>query len=128
MDSVGPHFSSLNGIEAHMRASALHRRLIILLNYRCSYKDYLALTWVMLCAALLTVNDDKFWEGVMPVYFGGMPAVQDKLAVMGYPNGKFSMTTPCVSRVSMVKFQWSQTELLGVKVKSESHSTWLVCC
>ncbi|KAF7120233.1 hypothetical protein RHSIM_Rhsim13G0041000 [Rhododendron simsii] len=66
--------------------------------------------------ALLTVNDDKFWEGVMPVDFGGMPAVQDKLAVLGYPNGKFSMTKTRVSRVSMVKFQWSQTELLGVKV------------
>ncbi|XP_058197395.1 protease Do-like 9 isoform X2 [Rhododendron vialii] len=66
--------------------------------------------------ALLTVNDDKFWEGIMPVDFGGMPAVQDKLAVLGYPNGKFSMTKTSVSRVTMVKFQWSQTELLGVKV------------
>lgn len=28
MDSVGPHFSSHNGTGAHMRASALHRRLI----------------------------------------------------------------------------------------------------
>ncbi|KAK3183520.1 hypothetical protein Dsin_030806 [Dipteronia sinensis] len=37
--------------------------------------------------ALLTVNDDEFWEGVSPVEFGGLPALQDAVTVVGYPIG-----------------------------------------
>ncbi|CAA6672501.1 unnamed protein product [Spirodela intermedia] len=37
--------------------------------------------------ALLTVSDDEFWDGVLPVEFGPLPALQDAVTVVGYPIG-----------------------------------------
>ncbi|KAJ8747989.1 hypothetical protein K2173_012977 [Erythroxylum novogranatense] len=37
--------------------------------------------------AMLTVNDDEFWEGVSPVEFGDLPSLQDAVTVVGYPIG-----------------------------------------
>ncbi|KAE9460743.1 hypothetical protein C3L33_07346, partial [Rhododendron williamsianum] len=70
----------------------------------------------MLSTAILTVSDDKFWEGVVPVEFGDIPAPEEKLAIMGYPDGKFSMITTSVSKVSMIKSSLCLAELLGVQV------------
>lgn len=59
--------------------------------------------------ALLTVDDDAFWEGVSPLAFGSLPHLQDAVAVVGYPIGgdTISVTSgmallpnrqPCISR------------------------------
>ncbi|KAI9110658.1 hypothetical protein K1719_018524 [Acacia pycnantha] len=45
----------------------------------------LGIHWMLL--ALLTVSDDEFWEGVSPVEFGDLPALQDAVTVVGYPIG-----------------------------------------
>ncbi|KAI3884401.1 hypothetical protein MKW92_045994, partial [Papaver armeniacum] len=37
--------------------------------------------------AMLTVEDDEFWDGVSPVQFGSLPALQDAVTVVGYPIG-----------------------------------------
>ena len=37
--------------------------------------------------ALMTVEDDAFWEGVDPLTFGTLPHLQDAVAVVGYPVG-----------------------------------------
>nr|DAD34649.1 TPA_asm: hypothetical protein HUJ06_005289 [Nelumbo nucifera] len=37
--------------------------------------------------AMLTVKDDEFWEGISPVEFGSLPALQDAVTVVGYPIG-----------------------------------------
>ncbi|KAF7120039.1 hypothetical protein RHSIM_Rhsim13G0040800 [Rhododendron simsii] len=66
--------------------------------------------------AILTVSDDKFWEGVVPVEFGDLPAPGEKLAIMGFPDGKFSMITTIVSKVSMIKSSSCLAEHLGVQV------------
>ncbi|KAL0335713.1 UNVERIFIED_CONTAM: Protease Do-like 9 [Sesamum radiatum] len=52
-------------------------------------------------AALLTVNDDEFWEGISPVAFGDLPALQDAVTVVGYPIGgdTISVTSGVVSRI-----------------------------
>lgn len=74
----------------------------------------------MLSTAMLTVSDDKFWEGVVPVEFGDIPAPEEKLAIMGYPDGKFSMIKTSVSKVSMIKSSSCLAELLGVQVTRKS--------
>ena len=37
-------------------------------------------------AAMLTVEDPDFWEGVEPVKFGVLPRLQDSVTVIGYVN------------------------------------------
>ncbi|PQQ02936.1 protease Do-like 9 [Prunus yedoensis var. nudiflora] len=37
--------------------------------------------------AMLTVDDNEFWDGVSPVEFGDLPALQDSVTVVGYPIG-----------------------------------------
>lgn len=38
-------------------------------------------------AAMLTVDDDEFWEGVSSLEFGDLLALQDGVIVMGYQIG-----------------------------------------
>ena len=35
-------------------------------------------------AAMLTVEDEAFWEGLAPVTFGQLPLLQDQVTVIGY--------------------------------------------
>ncbi|GJM86809.1 hypothetical protein PR202_ga02703 [Eleusine coracana subsp. coracana] len=65
--------------------------------------------------ALLTVNDDEFLEGVSPVEFGTLPALQDAVTVVGYPIGgdTISVTSGVVSRIEILSYVHGSTELLG---------------
>lgn len=38
--------------------------------------------------ALLTVEDDAFWEGSEPVTFGDLPQLQDPVTVVGVSEGE----------------------------------------
>ena len=38
--------------------------------------------------ALLSVEDDEFWEEVEPLELGPLPRLQDAVAVIGYPIGR----------------------------------------
>jgi S1-C subfamily serine protease len=53
--------------------------------------------------ALLTVDDDAFWEGMMPMPLGPMPSLQESVAVVGYPVGgdTISITAGVVSRIEV---------------------------
>ncbi|KAI9078074.1 hypothetical protein K1719_039999 [Acacia pycnantha] len=68
--------------------------------------------------ALLTVSDDEFWEGVSPVEFGDLPALQDAVTVVGYPIGgdTISVTSGVVSRIEILSYVHGSTQLLGVQV------------
>ncbi|XP_021718987.1 protease Do-like 9 [Chenopodium quinoa] len=68
--------------------------------------------------ALLTVEDDEFWEGVSPVEFGKLPALQDAVAVVGYPIGgdTISVTSGVVSRREILSYAHGESELLGLQV------------
>jgi hypothetical protein len=57
----------------------------------------------LLVSAMLTVEDDEFWEGVSPVEFGPLPALQDAVTVVGYPIGgdTISVTSGVVSRIDI---------------------------
>ena len=81
-------------------------------------------------AAMLTVSDDEFWEGVSPVEFGDLPALQDAVTVVGYPIGgdTISVTSGVVSRIEILSYVHGSTELLGLQVvKSVSASSSSTC-
>ncbi|PIA40426.1 hypothetical protein AQUCO_02500253v1 [Aquilegia coerulea] len=74
--------------------------------------------------ALLTVNDDEFWEGVSPVEFGSLPALQDAVTVVGYPIGgdTISVTSGVVSRIEILSYVHGSTELLGLQIDAAINS------
>lgn len=74
--------------------------------------------------ALLTVSDDEFWEGVSPVEFGDLPALQDAVTVVGYPIGgdTISVTSGVVSRMEILSYVHGSTELLGLQIDAAINS------
>lgn len=74
--------------------------------------------------ALLTVNDDEFWDGVKPVEFGDLPALQDAVTVVGYPIGgdTISVTSGVVSRMEILSYVHGSTELLGLQIDAAINS------
>ncbi|KAF8112018.1 hypothetical protein N665_0069s0044 [Sinapis alba] len=74
--------------------------------------------------ALLTVPDDEFWEGVSPVEFGDLPALQDAVTVVGYPIGgdTISVTSGVVSRMEILSYVHGSTELLGLQIDAAINS------
>ena len=68
--------------------------------------------------ALLRVEDPEFFQGVVPLEFGGLPSLQDAVTVFGYPMGgeQLSITTGVVSRVEIIPYVQSSRELLGVQI------------
>jgi len=74
--------------------------------------------------ALLTVEDDDFWQGVEPVEFGGLPRLQDAVVVVGYPIGgdTISVTTGVVSRIESTSYVHGSKELLGVQIDAAINS------
>lgn len=53
--------------------------------------------------ALLTVDDDSFWEALCPLQLADVPHLQDSVVVVGYPVGGDSIcvTKGVVSRVDL---------------------------
>ncbi|KAM7278126.1 hypothetical protein ACFE04_005260 [Oxalis oulophora] len=74
--------------------------------------------------AMLTVSDDEFWEGVPPVEFGYLPALQDAVTVVGYPIGgdTISVTSGVVSRMEILSYTHGSTELLGLQIDAAINS------
>ncbi|PSC74876.1 Protease Do-like 9 [Micractinium conductrix] len=74
--------------------------------------------------ALLTVEDESFWEGLVPVSFGGLPQLQDSVTVIGYPIGgdTMSVTSGVVSRIEVTGYAHGGAELLGIQVDAAINS------
>ncbi|KAK9908877.1 hypothetical protein WJX75_004161 [Coccomyxa subellipsoidea] len=74
--------------------------------------------------ALLTVEDEAFWEGVVPLELGPLPRLQDAVAVVGYPIGgdTISVTSGVVSRIEVTSYVHGSTELLGVQIDAAINS------
>ncbi|KXZ47287.1 hypothetical protein GPECTOR_36g14 [Gonium pectorale] len=74
--------------------------------------------------ALLTVEDDAFWEGVEPVTFGELPQLQDAVTVVGYPIGgdTMSVTSGVVSRIEVTAYMHGSSELLGIQIDAAINS------
>ena len=67
--------------------------------------------------AVITVDDESFFEGTVPARFGGLPYQRDKVAVYGYPIGgtDLSVTEGIVSRVGVTVYSHSARALLAVQ-------------
>ncbi|GAX78449.1 hypothetical protein CEUSTIGMA_g5889.t1 [Chlamydomonas eustigma] len=68
--------------------------------------------------ALLTVNDDSFWDADMKALeFVDVPELQSPIAVVGYPVGgdSLSITKGIVSRVTLVRYS-PAARLLGIQI------------
>lgn len=68
--------------------------------------------------ALLTVDDDGFWEGLVPLTPGPLPDLQDEVVVVGYPVGgdSISVSSGVVSRVEMSDYRHTSNRLLTVQI------------
>ncbi|EFN57946.1 hypothetical protein CHLNCDRAFT_34342 [Chlorella variabilis] len=74
--------------------------------------------------ALLTVDDEEFWQGVQPLRFGPLPNLQESVYVVGYPIGgdTISVTSGVVSRIEVTAYAHGATELLGVQIDAAINS------
>ena len=62
--------------------------------------------------ALLTVYDEKFFEGMKPLEFGGIPALESEVTAFGYPIGgdRLSVTRGVVSRIDFQPYSHSEVD------------------
>ncbi|MED6106034.1 Protease Do-like 9 [Stylosanthes scabra] len=74
--------------------------------------------------AMLSVDDDEFWQGMTPVEFGNLPSLQDAVTVVGYPIGgdTISVTSGVVSRIEILSYVHGSTELLGLQIDAAINS------
>ncbi len=68
--------------------------------------------------ALLTVDDENYFDGVPSIKFGDLPFLQDTVNVLGYPIGgdKISITEGVVSRIEAQPYAHSGKRLLAVQI------------
>ncbi|KAK1442160.1 trypsin-like serine proteases domain containing protein [Babesia gibsoni] len=68
--------------------------------------------------ALLTVDDEAFWEGVHPLELGEVPNLHDAVTVVGYPTGgdNLCITSGVVSRVDVNTYAHSNFRLLCAQI------------
>jgi len=68
--------------------------------------------------ALLTLEDEKFFEGTKALQLGDLPKAQDEVTVYGFPMGgtTLSITKGVVSRVEHVQYAHSKELFLGIQV------------
>ena len=74
--------------------------------------------------AVLSVEDDAFWEGLTPLCFGALPRLHSSVTVVGYPLGgdTISVTSGVVSRIEVTAYAHGATELLGVQIDAAINS------
>jgi len=68
--------------------------------------------------ALLSVADKSFFEGVTPLEFDGLPEIQQKVTVYGFPTGgtSLSVSTGVVSRVEHTRYVHSKEIFMAIQV------------
>jgi len=59
--------------------------------------------------AVITIDDETFWEGMQPLRVGNRPAMQSTVSTVGYPMGgnKLSVTEGVVSRIEVQAYSHS---------------------
>ena len=68
--------------------------------------------------ALLEVEDEAFFDGVVPLTFGGLPQIEQKVVVYGYPmaGSILSATMGVVSRIEHHRYSHSGEKFLAIQV------------
>ena len=74
--------------------------------------------------AMLTVDDESFWEDLEAIEFGKLPLLQDDVCVIGFPVGgsEISVTSGVVSRVDVTSYVHGATELLSLQIDAAINS------
>ncbi len=74
--------------------------------------------------ALLRINDPDFAKGAPAFPIGDLPALGDRLSVLGFPIGgdRLSITEGIVSRIEMYPYAHSQRNLLAVQIDAAINS------
>ena len=56
--------------------------------------------------AMITVDEEDFFDGMLPLEFGGIPALRSQVTAVGYPIGgrKLSITEGVVSRIELTGY------------------------
>jgi S1-C subfamily serine protease len=62
--------------------------------------------------AVITVDEEAFWEGMEPLRIGNRPAMQSTVSTVGYPMGgnKLSITKGVVSRIEVQSYSHSNAD------------------
>lgn len=70
--------------------------------------------------ALLTIVEDDFWHGTIPMHFGQLPKVHASVFVVGYPTNseKVSATAAVVLRVGIQDYAHGASQLIGIQIDS----------
>lgn len=68
--------------------------------------------------AILLVQSEEFWEGITSLQLGGIPFLQQAVAVVGYPQGgdNISVTKGVVSRVEPTQYVHGATQLMAIQI------------
>ena len=68
--------------------------------------------------ALLEVEDKSFFDDMPPLEIDGLPELQDKVSVLGYPMGgdNISITEGVVSRIEPTQYSLSERTLLSIQI------------
>jgi len=68
--------------------------------------------------ALITVNDESFFEGINPLELGELPYPREQVTVYGYPMGgdALSTTQGVISRIESYRYVHSGLSLLTVQI------------
>lgn len=68
--------------------------------------------------ALLTVENEEFWEGMTFLELGDIPFLQEAVAVVGYPRGgdNISVTKGVVSRVEPTQYVHGTSQLMAIQI------------
>lgn len=68
--------------------------------------------------AILKVKDEKFFKNTVPLEFGNLPNIQDKVTVYGYPMGgnTISVSTGIVSRIEHTRYAHSGQRFLAIQI------------
>eukprot|EP01063_Lacrimia_lanifica_P014595 TRINITY_DN21157_c0_g1_i1.p1 TRINITY_DN21157_c0_g1~~TRINITY_DN21157_c0_g1_i1.p1 ORF type:complete len:601 (+),score=171.10 TRINITY_DN21157_c0_g1_i1:38-1840(+) len=74
--------------------------------------------------AVLSVDDDEFWDGLSAAPIGALPAHRDVVLVAGFPVGgeELSVTQGVVSRIEGQEYAQSSRRLLAVTVDAAINS------
>ncbi|MBI9083811.1 MAG: trypsin-like peptidase domain-containing protein [Desulfobacterales bacterium] len=74
--------------------------------------------------AILTVADQRFFQGATPLPIGELPNFQDKVTVYGFPDGgdKLSITEGIVSRIEHSRYAHSGAYLLTCQIDAPINS------
>jgi len=74
--------------------------------------------------ALLSVDDEVFFQGVTPMSVGPVPELGDTVSVCGFPVGgeRVSITRGIVSRIDLVRYEQSQRMLLALQIDAAINS------